>query len=95
MWRAWKMTELHTGISRKSLKEKTRLGDLGIEDRITLKYILNNQEVTAWNGILEAREAYVPAPKSIEPSFRFHRNRDSSVGITTRYGLDGPGIESP
>jgi len=41
MWRAWKMTELHTGISRKSLKERTRLGDLGIEDRITLKYILN------------------------------------------------------
>jgi hypothetical protein len=23
-----------------------------------------------------------------------HRSRDSSVGIATRYGLDGPGIES-
>jgi hypothetical protein len=24
----------------------------------------------------------------------FHRGRDSSVGVATRYGLDGPGIES-
>ena len=24
----------------------------------------------------------------------FRRGRDSSVGIATRYGLDGPGIES-
>ena len=24
----------------------------------------------------------------------FERGRDSSVGIATRYGLDGPGIES-
>jgi hypothetical protein len=25
---------------------------------------------------------------------KYHRGRDGSVGIPTRYGLDGPGIES-
>jgi hypothetical protein len=68
MWHEWKMTELHTGISRKSLKERNHLEDLGIEDRITLKYILNKLKVQAWNGIFEVRESYVPAPKSIELS---------------------------
>ena len=62
------MTELHTGISGKSLKERTLLGDLGIEERITLKCISNKQGVRVWNGILKVREAYVPAPKMIEPS---------------------------
>jgi hypothetical protein len=56
------MTELHIGISRKSLKERTILGDLGIEDRITIKCILNKQGVRVWNGILTVRETYVPAP---------------------------------
>jgi len=68
MLHAWKMTELHTEISRKSLKERTRLGDLGIEDRITSKCILNKQSVRVWNGILKVRGAYVPAPNCIEPS---------------------------
>jgi hypothetical protein len=26
--------------------------------------------------------------------FKYHINRDGSVGIATRYGLEGPGIES-
>jgi hypothetical protein len=30
----------------------------------------------------------------INPSTRWRVGRDSSVGIATRYGLDGPGIES-
>jgi hypothetical protein len=45
MCHAWKKTELYTAISWKSLKERTRLVDLGIEKRITLKCILNKQDV--------------------------------------------------
>jgi hypothetical protein len=44
------------------------LGGLGIEERITLRCILNKQGVRAWNGILKVREGYVPAPKMIESS---------------------------
>jgi hypothetical protein len=55
-------------ISRKSLKERSRLGELGIEDRIKLKCILNKQGVRVGNGILKVREGYVPAPNIIETS---------------------------
>jgi hypothetical protein len=30
----------------------------------------------------------------LQSLFTLKRGRDSSVGIATRYGLDGPGIES-
>ena len=60
------MTELYTGISWKRLKERTRLGDLGIEERITLKCVLIKQDVRAWNGILEVWDVYVPATLVLE-----------------------------
>jgi hypothetical protein len=58
------MTEFYKAISWKNLKERTRLVDLYIEERITLKCILNKQDVRAWNGILDIREGYVPAPNT-------------------------------
>ena len=33
-------------------------------------------------------------PRAAEPMMMMMMGRDSSVGIATSYGLDGPGIES-
>jgi hypothetical protein len=33
------------------MKERDRLGDLGADERIILKLILNKKHVTVWNGL--------------------------------------------
>jgi hypothetical protein len=43
---------------------------------------------------VEERSNRKPESVSVDNNSRREEGRDSSVGIATRYGLDGPGIES-
>ena len=52
----------------------------GFEDTVVLKEGVN---LSSWVGIISFLMLFVA-----------YSGRDSSVGIATRYGLDGPGIES-
>jgi hypothetical protein len=44
--------EIHADFQPKTLKEIEHLGDLGIGDRMMLKWMLKKQSVRTWTGFI-------------------------------------------
>jgi hypothetical protein len=61
---------------------------------ITLGQLTLNTNRSVPVAILLQNITYLPSGILFLTSIFYYKGRDSSVGIATRYGLNGPGIES-
>jgi hypothetical protein len=52
MWHIWETGELHTGFWWGDLRETDDLEDLGVDGRMTLKWIFKKWVVEAWTGLI-------------------------------------------
>ena len=50
MWRVGKRGEAYTGFWWGNLKERDHLGDAGVDEKITLKWIFRNLDIGVWTG---------------------------------------------
>jgi len=51
----WGRSEIPKGFRWSNLKERESLPELGLEERITLKWTLEKQDKIAWNGFIWLR----------------------------------------
>jgi hypothetical protein len=50
MWQVWGRGEAYTGFWWGNLRERDRLGDPDIDERIILRWIIRKCDVWAWAG---------------------------------------------
>jgi len=50
MWHVWVKGEAYTGFWWGNLRERDHLEDLGVDRRITLRWIFRKWDVGAWTG---------------------------------------------
>jgi len=51
----WGRSEIRKGFRWSNFKERDSLPELGLEERITLKWTLEKQDTIAWNGFIWLR----------------------------------------
>ena len=55
MWQVWETGGVHRGFWWEDLREGDHLGDLGVDERIILKWILKKRDEESWTGLIWLR----------------------------------------